>query len=110
MGSIDHDITLTAHQKFSSDDILKPDAINFVAHLARRFEPSLHQLLSKRLRVQAGFDSGERKLDFNPHTQDIRDKEWKVPFFPVAPSMHHCIKISFYFKLKTADLVELLGK
>jgi len=58
-------------------EILTPEAIDFVAQLARRFQPGLEQLLAKRVKVQAEFDAG-RKLDFNPHTQDIRDKDWKV--------------------------------
>ena len=72
------DVRLTAPQNSAYDDILSAEAVEFVARLAERFQPSLQQLLAKRVKVQAAFDSGEQKLDFNPHTQDIRDKEWKV--------------------------------
>ena len=78
MARLDREVTLTGAQNQAYDEILTPEAINFVAGLARRFQPGLEQLLAKRVKVQAAFDSGSQKLDFNPHTQDIRDKEWKV--------------------------------
>ena len=78
MAHFDRDVTLTGAQNQAYDELLTPEAINFVAGLARRFQPGLEQLLAKRVKVQAAFDSGSQKLDFNPHTQDIREKEWKV--------------------------------
>lgn len=73
-----NDVTIAGAQHAAYAEILTPEAIEFVAALARRFQPSLEQLLAKRVRVQAAYDSGEQKLDFNPHTQHIREKEWKV--------------------------------
>ena len=78
MARLDRDVSLTGAQNQAYDEMLTPDAVNFVANLARRFQPGLEQLLAKRVKVQAAFDSGSQKLDFNPHTQDIRDKDWKV--------------------------------
>lgn len=81
MAAKDRDITLCGASDPTYAEILTPEAINFVAALARRFRPSLEQLLAKRVRVQAAYDSGEQKLDFNPQTQDIRDRDWQVRTF-----------------------------
>ena len=77
MGGFRGNVRVASPPSADTDQILTPEAIDFVAQLARRFQPSLEQLLAKRVTVQAEFDAG-RKLDFNAHTQDIRDKDWKV--------------------------------
>lgn len=77
MGGFRGNVKVASPPNAECSDILTPEAIDFVSQLAQRFQPSLEQLLAKRVKVQAEFDAG-KKLDFNPHTQDIRDKDWKV--------------------------------
>ena len=64
-------------------EVLTPDALAFVALLARRFQPRLEQLVARRQQVQARFDSGS-KPDFLPETQHIRDSDWQVGYPPPA--------------------------
>ena len=70
-------VHVASSQHPQGSEVLTPEAIDFVAHLARRFQPRLEQLLARRVRVQARYDAGE-KLDFLPETQQIRDDNWKV--------------------------------
>jgi hypothetical protein len=77
MGGFRENLKVSSPPNADCSEILTPEAIDFVAQLARRFQPGLEQLLAKRVKVQAEFDAG-KKLDFNPHTQDIRDNDWKV--------------------------------
>lgn len=65
------------------DTILTPDAVEFVAHLARAYTPRVEELLSRRAQVQARFDAGG-KPQFPPETQFVREGDWKVCFCPVT--------------------------
>ena len=105
MEDLAKDVRLVGPQRPGYDTILTPEAIQFVATLAKRFQPGLENLLAKRVKVQAAFDSGEQRLDFKPSTQDIREKEWRVSFtkLPSSTNSHHyqaplCIVSNYTFK------------
>ncbi|MEE9199169.1 MAG: hypothetical protein V3U26_05170 [Dehalococcoidia bacterium] len=58
-------------------DILTPEALAFVADLAREFEPTRSLLMQARAVRQQEIDSG-RVPDFPPETRGIRREDWKV--------------------------------
>src|SRR5690349_86830 len=62
-------------------EILTPDALRFVADLARRFEPVRRDLLSRRDQRQQEIVNG-RMPQFLPETAAVRDSEWKVAPIP----------------------------
>ena len=57
--------------------ILTPQALAFVAKLARKFEARRRELMAARSRRQADFDAG-RFPEFLPETRSIRESEWTV--------------------------------
>jgi malate synthase len=57
--------------------ILTPQALAFVAKLARKFEMRRRELMAARARRQAEFDAGKLP-DFLPETVAIREAEWTV--------------------------------
>ncbi len=57
--------------------VLTPDALAFVADLARRFEPRRQELLRARHERWARLRAGERP-DFLAETRAIRESEWTV--------------------------------
>jgi malate synthase A len=57
--------------------ILTPDALDFIAQLARTFEPQRQALLQQRQQRQAILDTGKLP-DFLPETAHIRDGEWII--------------------------------
>ena len=59
------------------DEILTPDALQFIVGLERRFGGRRRELLAARAQRQKRLDAGERP-DFLPETADIRKSEWKV--------------------------------
>jgi malate synthase len=61
--------------------VLTPEAVEFTAHLVRKFGPRVDQLLQRRKDVQARYDAGE-KPDFLPETKRIRESDWKVAPLP----------------------------
>jgi malate synthase len=61
--------------------ILTPQALEFVAKLARKFEPARQSLLAKRAARQKEFDAGKMP-DFLTETKHIRDSEWSVAPLP----------------------------
>eukprot|EP00884_Botryococcus_braunii_P015576 jgi/Botrbrau1/2701/Bobra.0203s0044.2 len=63
------------------DTVLTPEAVEFVAHLARAYTPRVEELLARRAQVQARFDAGE-KPQFPPETQFVRQGDWKVAPLP----------------------------
>src|SRR6056297_919886 len=69
----------TMHEGF--DEILTPDALQFVAALHREFTPRVHGLLKAREERQARIDAGEMP-DFLEETREIRESEWKVTAAP----------------------------
>jgi malate synthase len=66
-------------------EIVTPEALNFLAELHRRFNPTRKELLANRAERQARFDAGENP-DFLPETQAVRDDpSWRVA--PVPPDL-----------------------
>src|SRR3989442_13893805 len=64
--------------------VLSPDALNFLAGLARRFEPVRRELLARRAARQRELDAGALP-DFLPETQQLREREWTVA--PIRPDL-----------------------
>ena len=62
-------------------EILSAPALEFIAKLARQFEPRRRELLAQRAQRQAEFDAGKLP-DFLPETQAIREGDWKVAPVP----------------------------
>ena len=62
-------------------EILTPDAMNFVAKLAREFEGRREELLAKRVQRQQELDAGKLP-DFLPETEYIRNSDWTVAPLP----------------------------
>ena len=65
------------------EEILTPEALEFVAKLHRAFEPRRQELLKKRVERQARIDAGEMP-DFLPETKAIREGDWKIAPLPKA--------------------------
>ncbi len=63
------------------ESILTRDALDFLAALARRFTPRVHELLAARERRQRALDAGELP-DFLPETRAIRESDWRVAPIP----------------------------
>ena len=62
-------------------EILTPEAMQFVAELARRFRPRVEELLARRVERQAEIDGGKLP-DFLPQTKEIRESDWTVGSIP----------------------------
>ena len=62
-------------------EILTPQALSFVAKLARKFEPRRRELMSARAARQVEFDGGLLP-DFLPQTKHIRESDWTVGAVP----------------------------
>ena len=77
-------IELFAPSRTGFDRVLTADALEFVARLARTFEPARRELLSRREARQRELDDG-RLPDFLPETAAIRQGEWKVA--PIPPDL-----------------------
>src|SRR5262245_6683426 len=74
-------IEVHAHPGNTAFDILTPEALRFVAELARRFEPTRQELLRARDRRQQEIVGGKMP-DFLPETASIRESDWKVAPIP----------------------------
>jgi malate synthase len=61
--------------------VLTTDALQFVADLARRFEPQRRRLMEARAERQAKLDAGALP-DFLPETRKIRENDWKIAGVP----------------------------
>ncbi len=61
--------------------ILTPQALAFVAKLARKFEARRRELMTARARRQVEFDAGKLP-DFLPGTRSVRETEWTVAPVP----------------------------
>jgi malate synthase len=62
-------------------EILTPDALDFLAKLARAFEPRRQELLARRAERQKALDAGVLP-DFLPETSAIRAGDWTVAPVP----------------------------
>ncbi len=63
------------------EEILTPEAVNFVATLARAFGARREELLQRRAQRQAEIDSGKMP-DFLPETEHIRQGDWIIAPIP----------------------------
>ena len=70
-------IEIRGNAASSYAEILTPEALAFVAKLARKFEPRRRELLAARALRQAEFDAGKLP-GFLPETAAIRDGAWKI--------------------------------
>src|SRR5207248_9608485 len=61
----------------ATEQVLTPEALGFVAALARRFSVTRAILLEKRDERQARLSAGEL-LDFLPETEHVRTSHWTV--------------------------------
>ncbi|MDB6019465.1 MAG: malate synthase [Pedosphaera sp.] len=61
--------------------ILTPEALRFLAKLARQFDATRQELLAKRVERQKEIDAGVMP-DFLPATRHIREGNWKVAPVP----------------------------
>jgi malate synthase len=74
-------ITISAPVTPEQSTILTPEALAFIAELARKFEPVRHSLLELRVARQAELDSGKMP-DFLPETAHVRSGDWTVAPVP----------------------------
>src|SRR5580693_6550864 len=74
-------VALSGPMRPGYEAVLTPDAVAFVADLARTFAPRVTELLARRRERQARFDAGERP-DFLAATADVRSREWTVAPLP----------------------------
>jgi malate synthase len=65
------------------DQILSPDALEFVSELQAEFEGRRQELLRARVDRRARLADGET-LDFLPETEDVRTGDWTVAPVPEA--------------------------
>ncbi|MDN5710316.1 MAG: malate synthase A, partial [Planococcus sp. (in: firmicutes)] len=63
------------------EEILTPEALEFIEKLHTRFDKRRIELLEKRQVRQQELDSG-KKLDFLPETKAIREGDWKIAPLP----------------------------
>jgi malate synthase len=63
------------------DEVLTPDALEFVAELERRFGETRNKLLEARALRRERLRAGEM-LDFLPDTKDVREADWTVAPVP----------------------------
>ncbi|MFG1351124.1 malate synthase A [Xanthobacter autotrophicus] len=63
------------------DEILTPEALDFVAGLHRTFNPTRTALLARRVERQAKFDAGDLP-DFLAETAHIRAADWTIADLP----------------------------
>jgi len=59
------------------DEVLTPDALDFLGKLHREFNPTREALLQQRRERQQRFDAGELP-DFLAETQSVRESDWHV--------------------------------
>src|ERR687885_1161654 len=62
-------------------EILRPEAVAFVAKLSREFHGRVEEILRKRAERQERIDAGEMP-DFLPETKHIREGDWKIAPVP----------------------------
>src|SRR5258708_17269885 len=74
-------IELSQQRPAGSTEILTPAALEFVAELARRFEPTRRDLLRRREVRQQEIVDG-RMPGFLPETAAVREDDWKVAAIP----------------------------
>ena len=63
------------------DEILTPEALEFVASLHREFNSTRVDLLRRRAERQAEIEAGG-SLDFLPETREVRESDWRIAAVP----------------------------
>ncbi|HEX8231952.1 MAG TPA: malate synthase A [Caulobacteraceae bacterium] len=79
--ALDEPVQVTGPAVARQDEILTPEALQFLADLHRRFDPRRRELLQRRSHRQSRFDAGELP-DFRPDTRHIREADWRVAPIP----------------------------
>lgn len=74
-------IDLAPSSVAGADEILTPEALDFLAELHKLFDARRLELLGARIERQARFDAGELP-DFPEETRAIRDADWTVAPIP----------------------------
>lgn len=74
-------ININASVSAEQSAILTPDAVNFIADLARKFEPQRLSLLHKRVQRQAELDAGKLP-GFLGETTAVRNSDWAIAPVP----------------------------
>jgi malate synthase len=82
--SISKGIEVRGGEVERSAEVLTPQALDFVADLARTFEPTRAALLAARAARQAELSAGG-ELRFLPETKPVRESAWRVA--PVPPDL-----------------------
>jgi len=77
------DVTVTAPVTKTQEEILSPEALQFLVQLHDRFDSRRKACLQARGDLQKELDLGEKRLGFLPETASIRGGEWKVGAIPV---------------------------
>jgi len=81
MSTICAELEIRGEMQPGFEQILTPEACEFLVSLVREFRPKLKALLAQRQVVQARYDSGELP-DFLSETAAIRAGDWKVSRIP----------------------------
>jgi malate synthase len=71
------DVQVTGEQVERAEEILTPDALDFVAALQRKFGARRNELLAAR-RTRRAEVARTGRLDFLPETESVRTGDWKV--------------------------------
>ena len=74
-------VQILGARDMQTDQILTPEALQFVVDLERRFGPRRRECLAARGERQKKLDAGERP-DFLPQTAEIRNANWTVVPLP----------------------------
>src|SRR5215216_8201474 len=74
-------IEFTAPIPDEFEDILTPEAVEFVAKLSREFRGRVEEILQRRAERQERIDAGEMP-DFLPETKHIRESDWEIAPVP----------------------------
>ncbi|NOX37329.1 MAG: malate synthase A [Calditrichaeota bacterium] len=81
---IAQEIEIVGEMRAPFQEILTPQALQFIAGLEKEFGERRRQLLQLREERQAEIDAGKWPT-FRPETRAIREKEWKVA--PIPPDL-----------------------
>ncbi|MEO4053695.1 malate synthase A [Solibacillus sp. CAU 1738] len=74
-------LKIVGEQNAQTQEILTPEALEFILSLHEKFDARRKELLEKRQERQKGLDAGE-KLDFLPETKHIREGDWTIAPLP----------------------------
>ena len=74
-------LELRADSPSAYAEILTPEALAFIANLARQFEPRRRELMAMRVERQLVFDCGKRP-GFLLETADVRSSDWTIGTLP----------------------------